>query len=162
MTKTNVVIETPRGSRAKYAYDPGRRTFVLKRILPEGMAMPFDFGFIPGTLADDGDPLDVIVISELTTFPGCEIECRIVGAQCAEQLKEGEDKPTRNDRLIAIPCETRAFKDVKDIEILGTRLMEDLAAFFVQYHALSGDRFKPLERLSPKDAGKLIEKYRHD
>jgi inorganic pyrophosphatase len=162
MLKTNVVIETPRGSNAKYAYDPARRAFVLRRVFPLGMAMPWDFGFIPGTIAEDGDPLDVIAVSEVSCFPGCEVECRIVGAITAEQREDDGAKPVRNDRVVVVPCETRAFAHVKELEELGGKLLNDVDAFFVHYHQMLGNAFKPLGRLSAKDAAKLIEKYRHD
>lgn len=162
MAKTSVVVETPRGSNAKYAYDPGRRCFVLKHILPEGVAMPYDFGFVPGTMSGDGDPLDALVVSEIATFPGCELECRVVGATTAEQQDPDAAKPVRNDRLIVIPCGTRAFAGVRELEELGAKVMDDLDAFFVHYHAILGNKYKCLERLSAKDAAKLIEKCRHD
>ena len=60
----NIIIETPQGSRNKYAYDPKQRVFKVKCLLPKGMAFPYDFGFIPSTLGDDGDPLDVLVLME--------------------------------------------------------------------------------------------------
>src|SRR5262252_5677838 len=72
-----VVIETPKGSRNKYAYDPKVGLFRLKKALPAGMAFPYDFGFVPSTLADDGDPVDVLVLMDEPAFPGCLLKCRI-------------------------------------------------------------------------------------
>ena len=68
--QVRVVIETPRGSRNKYAFDAEQRTFVLKKVLPEGMVFPHDFGFIPSTKAEDGDPLDVLILMDQPAFPG--------------------------------------------------------------------------------------------
>lgn len=160
MTKIRVVVETPRGASAKYAYDPARRCFVLKHIFPAGMAMPHDFGYVPGTIAEDGDPLDVVVFSEVSTFPGCELECRVVGAITAEQREAGEPKAVRNDRIVVIPCESRAFSAVRDLDALDSRALDDLEAFFFQYHRLLGNEFRALERLRAKDAAKLLDEHR--
>jgi inorganic pyrophosphatase len=161
VSKTRVVIETPRGSNAKYAYDPARRAFVLKHVLPEGMSIPYDFGFVPGTLAEDGDPLDVLAISELSTFPGVEMDCHVVGAIKAEQSDADSKQPVRNDRLLAIPCGSRAFAKLRELEELPLRLIEDIENFFIHYHAVRGSTFKPLARLPAREAVKLIEKFRH-
>jgi inorganic pyrophosphatase len=80
-----VVIETPKGSRNKYAFDEQKRIFTLKRVLPAGMAFPYDFGFVPSTLADDGDPVDVLVVMDEPAFPGCLVKCRIIGIIEGEQ-----------------------------------------------------------------------------
>jgi hypothetical protein len=74
-----VIIETPKGSRNKYAFDPEERIFALKKVLPAGMAFPYDFGFVPSTRGGDGDPLDVLVLMDEPAFPGCKITCRVIG-----------------------------------------------------------------------------------
>jgi len=95
-----VIIETPHGSRNKYKYNEETGRMKFSKVLPEGMMFPYDFGFIPATKANDGDPLDVLVLSDEPMFPGCEIECRIVGVLKAMQRENG--KENRNDRLIAV------------------------------------------------------------
>src|SRR5436189_4786599 len=75
----NVVIETPRGSRNKYAYDPRSGLFELRHVLPAGHAFPFDFGFIPSTRAEDGDPIDILVLLDAPTVPGCRLRVRLLG-----------------------------------------------------------------------------------
>src|SRR6186713_3270753 len=97
----NLFIETPKGSRNKYVYDNKSGLMKLKKLLPRGMIYPFDFGFVPGTLAEDGDPLDVLLLGEGELFPGCLVKGRLLGALKAQQRKKG--KTFRNDRLIAIP-----------------------------------------------------------
>src|SRR5436305_10642632 len=82
-----VVIETPRGSRNKYKYDEERHLFRLNNVLPAGSSFPYDFGYIPGTKADDGDPLDVLVLMDQPAFTGCLIEARIIGVLEAEQTE---------------------------------------------------------------------------
>src|SRR5437762_12387773 len=95
-----VIIETPKGRRSKFSYDPKFNLFALGGLLPEGLAFPYDFGFIPSTLGDDGDPLDVLVLMDEPTHVGCLVEVRLIGVMEAVQAKNG--KRTRNDRLIGI------------------------------------------------------------
>src|SRR5437868_13907131 len=80
-----VVIETPKGSRNKYAFDPKERVFELKKVLPAGMAFPYDFGFVPSTIGGDGDPVDVLVLMDEPAFPGCKLTCRVIGVIQGEQ-----------------------------------------------------------------------------
>src|SRR5947199_7502118 len=79
------VVETPKGSRNKYAFSPEFGAFELKRVLPRGMIFPYDFGFVPATTADDGDPLDVLLMLDGTAPQGCLIRCRAVGVIEARQ-----------------------------------------------------------------------------
>lgn len=96
----NVIIETPQGSRNKYKYDEKQKLFALSRVEPSGHVFPFDFGFVPGTAAGDGDPIDVLVITECPTFTGCLIRARLIGVIEAEQTSNGNTE--RDDRLIAV------------------------------------------------------------
>ena len=80
-----VVIETPKGSRNKFAFDPDEHIFELKTVLPAGMTFPYDFGFVPSTKADDGDPVDVLVLMDEPAFPGCVLSCRPIGVIEGEQ-----------------------------------------------------------------------------
>src|ERR1051325_6834357 len=95
------IVETPRGSAQKYDYDKKKKWFKLKKMMPAGMVFPFDFGFIPGTKGGDGDPLDVVIISELKSFPGCCMDCNVIGGFKATQTENG--KTVRNDRFFVIP-----------------------------------------------------------
>src|SRR6185369_9180201 len=114
MAVYKVVIETPRDSREKYEYDEKTRNFQLTKLLPLGMVFPFDFGFIPDTKGEDGDPLDAMLISEFKTFPGCSLECRLIGALKAEQSEQG--KIIRNDRFFFIPHSSVTYKHIKSIK----------------------------------------------
>jgi inorganic pyrophosphatase len=97
----HVVIETPRGSRAKLAWDAKLETFSLRKSLLTGLTYPHDWGFVPSTKADDGDPLDIMVIHDAATFPGLVVSCRIIGIlQIAQKSKK---KTERNDCLFAVP-----------------------------------------------------------
>jgi len=80
-----VVIETPKGSRNKFAFNPNERIFELKKVLPSGIRVPYDFGFVPSTEADDGDPVDVLVLMDEPAFPGCVLTCRPIGVIEGEQ-----------------------------------------------------------------------------
>src|ERR1700743_1350286 len=110
----DVVIETPKGSAQKYDYVPKTPFFKLSKILPSGMVFPYDFGFIPKTKGEDGDPLDVIVISEFNSFPGVIIKCRIIGGIKAEQSTDKDKKKMiRNDRFLAIPKCSNIFQKIE-------------------------------------------------
>src|SRR6202051_786735 len=85
-----VVIETPKGSRNKYDFDSEEKVFRLKKVLPAGMTFPYDFGFVPRTLADDGDPVNVLVLMDEPAFPGCLLKCRIIGIIEGEQKGKNE------------------------------------------------------------------------
>ena len=107
-----VVIETPKLSHNKYKFDEDRAVFILNDVLPEGMSFPYDFGFLPSTLGDDGDPLDILLLTEQPTFCGCVVPSRLVGVIEAEQT-ETDGESERNDRLVAIPLKARNYADIK-------------------------------------------------
>src|SRR6202790_2287617 len=106
-----VVIETPKGSRNKYAFDEEQRVFELKKVLPAGMTFPYDFGFVPRTLAEDGDPVDVLVLMDEPASPGCLLKCRLIGIIEGEQGEK--KKKERNDRVVAVEKENHSWADVK-------------------------------------------------
>ena len=155
MQTITVVVETPKGSAQKYDYDPDNKGFKLKKIMPAGMVFPFDFGFIPHTLGEDGDPLDIIIISEFQSFPGCIMDCRIIGGITAEQTEKG--KTIRNDRFISIPEVSQMFAHVKEIKDIPRDVINQLETFFINYNELEGKKFKPLKRLNAQQAFKLIK-----
>jgi inorganic pyrophosphatase len=102
-----VIIEMPKGSRNKYAFDESQGIFLLKRVLPAGMAFPYDFGFVPRTRAEDGDPVDVLVLMDEPAFAGCLLQCRIIEG---EQGKKKERE--RNARIAAIEVGNHSFADI--------------------------------------------------
>ena len=115
----NVVVETPRGSRAKFAYDAKLETFILSKSLLTGLTYPHDWGFVPSTKADDGDPLDIMVIHDAATFPGIVLTCRIIGILQIEQKSKG--KAERNDRLFAVPRRSHSELGLRDVRDLSYR-----------------------------------------
>ena len=140
----NVIIETPKGSRNKFDYDDERGLFKLGGALPAGMEFPYHFGFVPSTLGGDGDPLDVLLLMDGPTYPGCLVEARLLGVIEAEQTEEGGT--TRNDRLIAVPNNSRLHRHVRQLEDINENLVAEIEQFFVSYNAVRGKQFKPLGR----------------
>ena len=153
-----VIIETPRGSRNKFAWDEEQHVFTLKKVLPAGMSFPYDFGFVPSTKADDGDPIDVLVLMEEPVPAGALVKCRLIGAICGEQHEKGKPKPVRNDRLLAVERGNHEYSEINDIGDLSDKLLQELEQFFVNYHQLEGNKYKVLERSNAKDALKLLKK----
>ncbi len=150
-----VVIETPKGSRNKFAFDHNEHVFILKKVLPAGMAFPYDFGFVPSTKADDGDPIDVLVLMDEPAFPGCVLFCRLLGVIEGEQV--GKKKRVRNDRLIAVEQGAHSWADIKTLDDLGKRFLRELESFFVEYHSLSKAKYRVLGVKGPKHAKQLIK-----
>lgn len=149
-----VVVETPRGSCQKFKYDEENDVFKLSHVLPVGLEFPFEFGFIPETLGEDGDPLDVIVVMDGPTFAGCVVESRVIGVIEANQT-EGE-RTFRNDRLVAVPKDSARHSSVIELSDLGERTVKEIEQFFEYYNKLRGRKFEILRRLGSKDAHSLL------
>jgi inorganic pyrophosphatase len=153
-----VVIETPKGSRNKYAFDQSEKTFTLKKVLPAGMAFPYDFGFVPSTLAEDGDPVDVLVLMDEPAFPGCLVKCRLVGVIEGEQ--EDKKKTLRNDRIVAVDIENHQWAHIEHIDDLGKQFVRELEEFFVNFHDLTGKKYRILDVRGPGQARRCVEATR--
>ncbi len=152
----NVVIETPKGSRNKYAYDEKLGLFVMKGVLAVGHSFPFDFGFIPKTKGGDGDPLDVLILMDEPAFAGCLIPSRLVGVIEAEQT-ELDGKTERNDRLIAVASNSHNHEHIKSINDLNASLVDEIEHFFVSYNEAKGKKFKSIGRFGARKAKDLVE-----
>ena len=137
-----VIIETPKGSRNKFAYDEEQNIFAVKKVLPAGMTFPYDFGFLPRTLAPDGDPIDVLLLMDEPAFPGIAVRARLIGIIQGEQV-EGKKK-TRNDRLLAVAEMNHEYADIKKLDDLPRQFVHELEEFFVNYHRLEGKQYKLL------------------
>lgn len=151
-----VVIETPKGSRNKYVHDPEQEIFALKKVLPAGMVFPYDFGFVPSTKAEDGDPLDVLVLMDEPAFPGCLLKCRLIGV--IEGQQNGKNSKVRNDRLLAVEQANHSYQNINSIQDLSKKLLKEIEEFFVNYHQLEGSDYQVLALEGPKVARKLMEK----
>ncbi len=152
----NVIVDTPKGSPTKFKNDPKAGMFIIAHVLPPGTVFPFDFGSIPSTAAEDGDPLDVLVLLENATFPGCLSRVRVVGVLEAKQTQDG--KTIRNDRLIGVAESSRAYRDVRSIRDVPRRLLDEIEHFFVSYNEERGRRFRPLGRFGVGRAKALVRK----
>jgi inorganic pyrophosphatase len=152
-----VVIETPKGSRNKFAFDAEEQIFTLKKVLPAGMSFPYDFGFVPRTKAEDGDPIDVLVLMDEPAFPGCVLKCRVLGVIEGQQGDKKEKKWVRNDRIIAVQEHAYSWANVSTIDDLGKEFSCELERFFVNYHDLSGEQYQVLGRKGPDRARKLVK-----
>ncbi|MCW3112994.1 MAG: Inorganic diphosphatase [Segetibacter sp.] len=150
----NAIVETPKGSRNKYAYDETTDLIKLKKALPAGMVFPFDFGFIPSTIAEDGDPMDILVLTDAPTFPGCLVESKVLGIIKVEQEEDGEK--VRNDRVIAVQLQSRLYSSVNNIDELPEGLVKEIVNFFASYNQVSEDLFNPLGNDGPDVAIELI------
>jgi inorganic pyrophosphatase len=150
-----VVIETPKGSQNKFAFNVDDHIFELKKVLPAGMAFPYDFGFVPSTKADDGDPVDVLVLMDEPAFPGCVLKCRPIGVIQGQQ--GDKKKKVRNDRIIAIEKDAHSWADVKTVDDLGKQFVQELEEFFVDYHKLSGEQYVVLGVKGRQQARKLVK-----
>ncbi len=158
--EVTVVIETPRGSRNKLGYDEAVGAFRLKFVLPEGMAFPYDFGFIPSTRAEDGDPLDVLVLLDHPAPPGCVLDARLIGVIEARQRAQPRQEWTRNDRLLAVATHARTHRHIATIADLRPGQTDEIAAFFAQYSRLNGRVFEVLGNAGPEAARAALEQAR--
>lgn len=152
----NVIIETPKGSRNKYNYNPKNGMYELGALLHAGASFPYDFGFIPSTEGGDGDPLDVLMLMEESAFTGCLVKGRLIGVIEAEQT-EKDNEVTRNDRLIAIASASHLYEEIKHIKDLPKPLLEAMQHFFISYNEFKGKKFKVLGIKGPQEGGKIVK-----
>ncbi len=150
-----VVIETPRGSRAKFSYDPEFQTFTLSKSLLTGLTYPHDWGFVPSTKAEDGDPLDIMVIHDAATLPGLVLACRVIGILQIEQ--KSKKKTERNDRLFAVPRRSHSERALKDIADLTKPIREELEKFFIATDELEDKKLSIIGWKGPKAAVQAIK-----
>lgn len=151
----NVVIETSQGSRNKFKCDDAQGLFRLSAVLPTGAVFPFDFGFVPSTRGEDGDPLDVLVLMDEPAFVGCLVPARLIGAIEAEQTEAG--KQERNDHLIAVAAASYNHRDVRSLDELNRNLVKEIEHCFVSYNAPRGREFRPIGRCGPDQAEQSVQ-----
>ena len=151
-----VIVDTPAGSRNKYKFDPELGIFKISRILPAGMAFPFDFGSIPGTRAEDGDALDVMVLTDAPLFVGCLVHVRLIGVIRATQTERRTS--IRNDRLVAsiqTPVNKARFRELSEVPRDTVREIEH---FFRSYNEAQGRPFRITGRGGSKAAGQILQR----
>lgn len=149
----NAIIETPRGSAIKYSYSPQSHLFRAKRTLPHGMIFPFNFGFVPGTMAEDGDPLDIIIADPSPFVCGCLVKARLLAVIEAGQTEEG--KMVRNDRIVAMAIDEETPPEFVSVPLDDARIGQ-IVFFFASYNRINGKEFKHLRTGDSKDAEKLV------
>lgn len=158
-TKTKqcrVVIETPKGCRNKFKYDSEVEAFTLGGLLPEGLSFPFDFGFVPSTAAEDGDPIDVMLLMDEPAHVGCVVTVRLIGIIEAKQTENG--KTTKNDRLIAVAVHSFAHENIRSINEVNSSLLAQVEEFFISYNKSRGKKFKVTGLHGPSRAVKRLQK----
>ncbi|MEB3291686.1 MAG: inorganic diphosphatase [Synechococcales bacterium] len=143
----NVLIEIPAGSKNKYEFDKDLNAFALDRVLYASVMYPFDYGFVPNTLADDGDPLDGMVIMDQPTFPGCVIAARPIG------MLEMIDGGDRDEKILCVPDKDPRYAQIKSIKDIPQHRLDEVAEFFATYKNLEK---KSVEILGWKDVDAVM------
>lgn len=147
-------IEIPRGSRNKYEYDHERGIFRLDRVLYSSVHYPTDYGFIPGTLSGDGDPLDVLVIVEEPTFPGCYMRVRPVGTLTMIDEKGSDEK------ILAVPLDDPRFAAITDLSHVQEHWTLEISTFFRTYKVLQGVQTEVRDWYGVEAAWRIIAECR--
>lgn len=153
----HAVVETPRGAAAKIKFDQDLGVLILSRPLALGLQYPYDWGFIAGTLAPDGDPLDVMILWDTPTYPGLVIPSRAIGVVKLEQDKKSGRGRERNDRVIAMPTKAPRVADIRDVDDLPRRLRDEIGKFFVDVTFFADKNAKVLGWGNAAEAEKLID-----
>jgi inorganic pyrophosphatase len=153
-----VIIETPGGSGNKLKFDPELGVVRLDRVLPAGLTFPFDFGFIPGTKAEDGDPLDAIVLLDAPVYPGCVVLARTIGVLQIEQQEHGTGRWIRNDRVVGVAGGPKGHSSMRSLDDVEPFKLDAIDAFFEAYHALDGDKVRSVGRGGPEAAAAAIRR----
>jgi inorganic pyrophosphatase len=156
--RVHVVVETPRGATEKLKWEPDPGIFTLKRPLPLGFAYPYDWGFVPGTRGDDGDPVDALVVWEMASPPGTVLRCRALGVLELDQA--GVAGRERNDRLLVVPERDERTSWMASVDDLPQRIRDELAWFFVASVHFTQKDPKLLGWKGPADALALVARSR--
>lgn len=130
----DAVIEIATGSQNKYEFDKEKGAFILDRVLYSPMHYPTEYGYLEGTLALDGDPLDILVLTTFPTFPGCVIESRVIGV-----LVMSDDKG-QDEKLLAVPTKDPRWKEVNSLEDIPQHTLKEIAHFFQVYKDLENKK----------------------
>jgi inorganic pyrophosphatase len=141
----NVVVEIPKGSRNKYEYDPSLGAIKLDRFISASVVYPTDYGFVPETLAPDGDPLDALVCVSEPTFPGAVVPSKVVG------LFKMADEKGDDDHVLCVPCSDPGWNTIEDVDDLPRQLRAELTHFFTVYKDLDEDRHSEVRGWGNRD-----------
>jgi inorganic pyrophosphatase len=149
--RVNAIIEIPRNSRAKYELDKDTGMLKLDRVLYSSVYYPANYGFIPQTYCDDGDPLDILVLSQIDMQPLCLVEAKIIGVM--RMLDQGE----ADDKLISVCAHDMSVAHINDISELPPYFIEEMRHFFEEYKKLENKVVKIEEFQSARLARKILQ-----
>jgi inorganic pyrophosphatase len=147
-------IEIPRGSRNKYEYDEEHGVFKLDRVLYSSVHYPTDYGFIPDTLAEDGDHLDILVLVQEPTFPGCVIEAKVLGGL------DMADEKGPDFKVLAVPVDDPRYHHVQSLEQIGDHWLREIETFFDTYKLLEPKQTEVLGWHDEAKAREMIARCR--
>lgn len=148
----NILVEIPAGSKNKYEFDKDLNAFALDRVLYASVQYPYDYGFVPNTLADDGDPLDGLVMMDQPTFPGCVITVRPLGYL---PMIDGGDP---DEKLLCVPVNDPRYTEVKSLNDIAPHRLEEIAEFFRTYKNLEHKKTEIKPWIQGDAVTQLIEK----
>jgi inorganic pyrophosphatase len=149
--QVNAIIEIPKGSRAKYEIDKESGLIKLDRVIYASMYYPLNYGFIPQTLGEDHDPLDIVVLTQVTVVPGCLIPCKIIGVM--QMIDQGE----ADDKIIAVAEQDPSVSHIQDVKDLPQHLRAELKHFFESYKQLENKKVVVDEFLSKEKAEAILQ-----
>jgi inorganic pyrophosphatase len=147
----NAFIEIPKGSRAKYEIDKDSGLIKLDRVIYASMYYPLNYGFIPQTLGEDHDPLDIVVLTQVAVVPGCLIPSKVIGVM--QMIDRGE----ADDKIIAVAEDDPSVSHISDVKDLPDYLLAELKHFFENYKSLENKVVKVDEFLSKPMAEEIIK-----
>jgi inorganic pyrophosphatase len=152
----NILIDTPKAAPFKLKFDEEAKVFRVHKAMPLGFVFPFNFGFVPSTRGGDGDPLDVLLLTNFVLPTGALILGKLIAVLEAEQVDRNQKQ--RNDRLIAIPVEVRSHEPMLPVVAFSSGLKKAVSEFFVKYNELQGRTFRPLRYAGPSRAIRIVRK----
>jgi inorganic pyrophosphatase len=147
----NAIIEIPKGSRAKYEIDKESGLIKLDRVIYASMYYPLNYGFIPQTLGEDHDPLDIVVLTQVTVVPRCLISSKVIGVM--QMIDRGE----ADDKIIAVAENDPSVSHINDVKDLPPHLLAELKHFFENYKTLENKKVVVDEIKSHEEAYRVIE-----
>ncbi len=156
------VVEACQGSRNKLKFQPDLQAFELHLVLPLGTSFPYDFGFFASTRAEDGDPLDVLLLMDEGVAAGTVVPCRLLGVIEAEQVGRNAKKAVRNDRVLAVAAASRRHRNCRRLADLAPGVLDEIERFFVFYNRQRGIDFRPIGRGGVQRARRLVEAAARD
>ncbi|MFP4022301.1 MAG: inorganic diphosphatase [Candidatus Paceibacterota bacterium] len=153
-TEMHVIIEVPRGSKNKYEIDKETGLIALDRVMHTSQDIPFDYGFVPQTLWDDDDALDVVILTTYPLFSGLLVRSRPVA------LMKMVDSGDPDDKVIAVPADDPRWKDTKDLKDINKHLLKEMEHFYSTYKDLQGKKVEIKGFKGKKEAENAFERSR--